>query len=312
MKPYFSISSTLLSLAFAFPGIAGQPNSLGEKQLSAAIVPVLATLSEDTGSAERIESADFLRIYTQEIAAAACYLYNGIESDLSLELLKEARHGFDLHLDALLNGNEALGIIGGEQRRKTVVELEEILSLWKPFAAATDALMANPNDGDAVHVIKSRNVTLFEKTDHLVSTVEGEYSNPAELLQSDVLTLEIVGRQAMMSQKIAKFACQIFTGDGSQEVAKGLSDAMRIYDVSLNALLNGMPEVGVIPAPTPEIRQALTEVLNDWEKTRPDLDTLLSTGTLSREKQIELFQHMSDEMHDLEKIAHKYVVFSKH
>ena len=71
----------------------------------------------DVGGAERIESGDLLRVYSQEVAAAACFYFNDIEAELSVELMTEAREGFDLHLAALKNGNQTLGINGAEERQ---------------------------------------------------------------------------------------------------------------------------------------------------------------------------------------------------
>ena len=82
---------------------------------------------------------------------------------------------------------------------------------------------------------------------------------------------------------------------------------MNIYEVSLTALIEGMPGVGVYAAPTPEIAEALKKVRADWQKMRPYLDDLLNGKEMARDLQIELFRHMADEMQDLEKIAHKYV-----
>ncbi|SHG67590.1 type IV pili methyl-accepting chemotaxis transducer N-terminal domain-containing protein [Marivita hallyeonensis] len=278
----------------------------------AELIDAAATFAEDTGSAERIESAEMLRTYTQEVAAAACFLYNDIDQTLSSKLMTEARAGFDKHIDALLNGNEELGIIGGEERRKTIVQLEDIRTAWGPIATATDTLLSKHDDDAAVSVIKSGNMPLFEMTNKLVSEMEGQYSDPAVLMQSDVLTLEIVGRQATMTQMIAKNACKIFSGNQSEDVRAELKQSMELYEVSLNALINGMPEVGIAPAPTEEIETALNGVLSDWQKMRPTFDTLLETGAMERDTQVEIFQHMASEMYELEDITHKYTIFSKH
>ncbi len=308
MSTQTALNSILIFATLATPLAAAEI----DKAALTNVKPVISTLAGDTGSAERIESAEYLRVYSQEVAAAACYLYNDIEAELSVEMLEETITGFDLHIDALLHGNEELGIIGGEPRRKTIIKMEEVKSAWMPISLAAKALAENPRDTDAVQVIKAENMALFELTHVLVSDLEGEYSNPAELMQSDVLTLEIVGRQAMMSQKIAKFACQMFTGDTSEQVKAGLKEAIRLYEVSLNALINGMPEVGIQPAPTEEIKTALTHVLEDWHEMRPELEGLLNGEEMSRDRQIELYRHMIDEMHELEEVAHAYVVFSKH
>jgi hypothetical protein len=148
-------------------------------------------------------------------------------------------------------------------------------------------------------------------TDVLVSELEGQYSDPAELLQVDVLMLEIVGRQAMMTQKIAKNACKIWSGDSSAEVRADLEKSVSIYEVSLNALLNGMPEVGLKPAPTEEIATGLTQLMADWTEVRPTVDMVMA-GSIERDALSALFHHMADEMHKLEELSHKYVAFSKH
>ena len=297
-----TVCSTMLAGAVAAGDIAD----------NADVIQVAATFAEDTGSAERIESAELLRTYTQEVAAAACFLYNDIDRELSVELLIEAHDGFDKHIDALLNGNETLGIIGGEQRRKTIAELETIKTAWAPVSKATEVLLEDPKNTDAVGIIKAKNMELFDMTNILVSDMEGQYADPAVLMQSDVLTLEIIGRQSTMSQMIAKNACKMFSGNTSDEIKSGLEQSMQIYELSMDALINGMPQMGIAPAPTDEIATALKHVRSDWAKTRPMLDTLIETGEMARDDQIEMFRHMADEMHELEEITHAYALFSKH
>ena len=270
-------------------------------------VELVATFAEDTGDVVRIESAEYLRTYSQEVAAAACYLYNDIDASLSRELLIEARQGFDKKWNALMNGDETLGIIGGEQRKKTIVKLESVNAVWSDMAQAVDALTANPSDSAAVNIIKSTNMELFELTDLLVTEVSAQYSNPSVLVQADALKLELVGRQAMMSQKIAKDACKIFTGNESPEIKENLSTSKAIYEATLGALLNGMPELGIQPAPTPEIASALETIQADWSSVRPILDTLVAGGMVERDQQVYLFKHLVEEMVRLEDLSHSYV-----
>ena len=270
------------------------------------------SFAEDTGEVARIESAEYLRTYTQEVASAACFLYNDIDTGLSSELLRESRVGFEKRLNALIHGNEELGIIGGEQRRKTALKLTKIGEEWAPIADAIDALLADPGNSQAVDVIKAKNMDLFEMTDIIVSDIEAQYANPAIIVQADVLLLEIVGRQAMMTQKIAKDACKVFTGDQSQEVKDLLQGSVQIYEASLDALLNGMPSLGIQPAPTPEIAEQLTAIQSDWATVRPIVDTLVQGGSVDRETQVYLFKHMVEEMVRLEELSHAYVQHSKY
>ncbi len=293
--------------AICFLGLALGSVVMAEETLGA---DQLVSFAPDTGDAIRIESAEYLRTYSQEIAAAACFLYNDIDAEFSAELLREARKGFDLRLNALLNGNEALGIIGGEQRRKTLVEIEAVQSSWAEISGSVDALLADSSNSAAVATIKAQNMPLFHKTDRLVTIVEGQYANPAVITQANVMLLELVGRQAMMTQKIAKDACKIFTGEASAEIADTLQKSVQVYDATLYALRNGMPQLGIQPAPTPEIDAALASIQNDWGKVSPIIERLVAGETIDRETQIFLFRHMVEEMVRLEDISHKYANYS--
>lgn len=296
--------TTLLCMSLAFAGTAAFASD-------AELVPA-STFAEDTGDVVRIESAEYLRTYSQEVAAAACFLYNDIDPVFSRDLLKEARDGFDLRWNALMNGDTSLGVIGGEARRKTQVKLSAVGEVWREMATAVDTLMADPSNSDAVDHIKANNLKLFDLTDLLVTHVSAQYSDPSILMQVDALKLEIVGRQAMMTQKIAKDACKIFTGDDRQVLKDNLSRSMGIYEASLDALLNGLPELGILPAPTPEIAKALEAIQADWRETRPVLDTLVSGETIDRDTQVFLFKHMVEEMVRLEDLSHSYVEFSRY
>lgn len=296
-----------LCLSLVLASAAAAENAAG----NALLVPA-STFAEDTGDVARIESAEYLRTYSQEVAAAACFYYNDIDAVLSRELLIEARNGFDMRMDALLNGSETLGIVGGEQRRKTIAKIEDVGATWAEMAGAVDALVANPQDTDAVNVIKAKNLELLEKTEVLVVQVEGQYANPAELMQVDALKLEIVGRAAMMTQKIAKDACKIFTGNDSASVKENLGVSMNNYEASIDALLNGMPQLGLQPAPTPAIAAQLESIQSDWEEVRPILEIALRGGEITRDKQVFLFKHMVEEMVRLSELTDSYVTYSKH
>lgn len=273
---------------------------------------VQAQLVEDIGAAERVEAADILRTMTQEVAAAACFLYTGIDTAESQRLMIEGRDKFNKNLDALLYGNTELNIIGGETRRKTIVFLEEIRDYWAPMSGAATALAADPDDSAAVGIIKANNVPLHDLTETLVSDIAGQYSNPAELLQADALLLDIVGRQGMLTQKISKNACKVWNGEELARSTSELTGAMQMFETSLGALLHGMPDVGVKAAPTPEIASALEGVLTDWSTTRPVIDTLLSAGAIDPDDKVVLFRAMNDKMYRLEKLAHKYALYSKY
>ncbi len=304
MKHKFRSTKAIFATTFGF--------CIASAAAATEMTPTAVSFVEDTGSAERIESAEYLRIYSQELVASACFLHNQIEPEMSAELFVEAQNGFEKHIKALMNGDEALGIIGGETRKKTLLGLNKINELWQEVDSAANKLLQDPGDLDALAVLKGHDAKLFKLTDKLLTVIETQYANPAEVVQADVLTIELVGRQAMMSQKIAKYACKIFTSDESDEAIESLRRVVGIYEATLNALLDGLPELGIMPAPTEEIKDKLLIVLDDWKSIRPSLDELKSGATVEKSAIEYLFHHLAEELHKLEEISHSYVAFSKH
>ncbi|MEO0829029.1 MAG: hypothetical protein AAFY03_01045 [Pseudomonadota bacterium] len=51
---------------------------------------------------------------------------------------------------------------------------------------------------------------------------------------------------------------------------------MQMFTLGVKALLDGMPELGVIPAPNDKIRSALLEVREDWDVIVKELDDIVA------------------------------------
>ena len=292
-------------LAIATPAISADNTTEPTDVMPVAYV-------ENTGDVARITSSKRLRTYSQEVAAAACFYHNDIDSAFSREVLIEAKSNFDVRLDALRDGNESLGMVGGEERPKTLAMLAEVGAIWTDVAASVDGLVANQNDAGAADAISARHAELFEKTDALANEMTAQYANPSVITQAGVLSLEMVGRQAMLAQKMAGDACQVIAGKGSPDILRTLSESASVYDATLDALINGMPALGLRAAPTPEIAGALREIKMDWGTVRPIVDTLVRGGSVDRDMQVYLFKHMVAEMTRLEEVSQAYAEDAKY
>ncbi|MEL6838642.1 MAG: type IV pili methyl-accepting chemotaxis transducer N-terminal domain-containing protein [Pseudomonadota bacterium] len=266
---------------------------------------------EDTGAAIRIEAGDELRVVSQEVPSAVCHLHNGVAQELSAELVIEGIEKFDRMFNALMNGDPDFGIIGGEERARTLRLMEELSGLWIPVRDAAYAVHNNPADTAAVSVVYTSASDLLDKTSVLLSELEAEYSNPVELLYEDAMLLEVSGRQAMLSQRISYLACRKWSGSADDEYIGLLRTAASQYDFAMQALQNGAPELGIKPPPTEEIALALQTVADDSALIREKMSSLFDDGTLTPDRAADLYTILADKMHKLEKIAHLYAEYSK-
>ncbi len=266
---------------------------------------------EDIGAADRIRAADRLRTLTQEISAATCFLHNDLLAEDNSALLTESIEEFGMLLDALLHGNADMQIIGQEERAKTVQEIEAIKAGWLPVHDAAKVVLTVPSDVDAANTIYSKSSYLLQTTSHLLSELEGEYAHPTQVLMSDVMLLEFAGRQAMLTQKIAYDSCLVWSGAGGEEHIAELTEVTVQFDHIARALHDGMPEAGIKPAPTDEIRVALEEVVQDWEGVLTYLRPLTDGDAIGPEDVSQISISMTEKMYRMEAIVALYANYSR-
>ncbi len=265
----------------------------------------------DPGASERLEAADRLRTLSHEVASAACHLAGGIAPDQSRKLMIEAKEDFIQITAALRHGDESLKILGEETDRVILEDLDTLDAEWAVTEAAVRVLMEDPSDSAALATIKAESELLYATSDHLLSELSGEYSNPVDLMQVDAILMDIVGRQAMLTQKMAKEACEIWTGNRSDDRVTALIESKDMFELGIRALHDGMPSLSIPPAPTPGIRYALEGVLADWSIVQGHME-LVKAGTIGEVEKEELYALLNKKMYELEDIVHLYVAFSKH
>lgn len=276
-------------------------------------VPVLASFAEDTtGDVARIGAAKTLRTFSQKIPTIACFLYNGIDVSENRERLEAAGYTFERKLSALRDGDDDLGIIGGETRRKTLARLDQVDELWSEMEGAVTKLIAAPEDASALALVKGRNIEFFEVTDLLVTEVSGQYANPSILDKGQALRLNIVSRTSAMTQKIAKNICMSVTYPDAPEFKERLQDAAGIYAASLTALRHGMPEMGIQAAPTPEIEVELDRLVESWGALKPDVDAVLQGEILSGDAKADFFTKIVVDMGAIEELMFAYKEYAKY
>ena len=226
--------------------------------------PILnAAYIEDVSPTERINLSGKLRMLSQRVPSAACHLAAGIDPKGSRALLEGAKTEFESILHALEFGSAELSVNGEETRRKTLMKVHTLGALWGPYQTTVDEVLAGETDAPRIQSLLTDSMTVLGSAKLLVSEISGQYSNPAEMTQSSAMVIDIAGRQRMLTQKIAKEACAAWSGL-SDTVASDLAGTMQMFDASLTALINGMPEAGIKKPTNTTIEAGLTTVYQDW------------------------------------------------
>ncbi|MEM9344935.1 MAG: type IV pili methyl-accepting chemotaxis transducer N-terminal domain-containing protein [Pseudomonadota bacterium] len=269
------------------------------------------TRDVESDGADRIRLADRLTMLTQRVAAASCALTSDVATQEAYFHLEEAMHEIDIILVALTDGNEALHILGPEHDRRTLHDIEGLRQEWLDTHGAVEDVLRDGHDVDAAHVIDDHNLKLLELSTVLVADIMGQYSHPYEMTQSDAMLITIAGRQRMLTQKMAKDACEIWTGYHAEEGRADLIETMAVFENSLNALRFGMPNAGVKEAPTDEIRADLDSILGRWAVIRGNLDLLIAGEDLDMDQKFEIFHDFNVELDELDHLIQDYALYAK-
>ncbi len=244
---------------------------------------------EDIGASQRVDLSGKLRMLSQRIPAAACNFAAGIDTDATGAMLKAAAAEFQQIVDALEFGDESLGIIGAEERRKTRVGLRKLRELWEPMSATATAIADGDSAADTLTQLATQSEAVLEMAKLLVSEISGQYADPTALLQADALIIDIAGRQRMLSQRMSKNICLIASGISVDAATAQLSGTAQMFDASLGALRNGMADAGIKPPPNAEIEAGLDVVIADWAQLQPIVAATLAGEAINNTTRSDMF-----------------------
>ena len=273
--------------------------------------PAQAQFVEEVGASQRIDLSGKLRMLSERIPALACNRQAGISPETTSELLAQATTEFDTIIQALKFGNEDIGIIGAEERRKTIAAIDVVLEHWTSLHAAVDDIAATGGNIDEVILLAQNAKPMLAEAKLLVSEISAQYADPTELLQSDALVIDFAGRQRMLAQKMSKDVCLIETGVEVEASKAELASTSQLFDTTLNALRNGMPEAGIAAASEPEIVAGLDVVHKDWMELQPAIELALAGQVLSIEERSLILTNFDRMTADMNAVVGLYSAASK-
>lgn len=271
----------------------------------------MAGYVEEDGGTQRINSAGRFRSLSQRIPAVACVLVYSEDAEAMAPMLTKAGKRFNRILNALRVGDDELGIYGKEEKRRVLVHLDELSALWEPIFKASENISAGTNVEESLQYISENNMALLQAAKLLVTEIEAEYANPVDITVSEALLINYSGRQRMLSQKVAKEACGVATGNAALGSVDDLKATVSMFNATLMALKNGMPEAGLMAAPTDQIKEQLESSIKDWEGISAITSQITGEGSIDGKAMIDLFWSLDAARKTMNKITGLYADFAK-
>ena len=247
-------------------------------------VPVAAASDAPTAqeAARKINIAGRQRMLSQRMAKAACLMAQDVAATTAFDQMTQAFNLFQKSDTALRTGDAAMKL-KPEKFPKVLNALSAIDEHWAVYKIVIENGIENASikndqldamDGASLRVLKFMNIAVF-KTARAYAAVSAEV--PLGL----AITVDVAGRQRMLTQKAVKEACLMRSAKDPADHAARLAGTVELFDTSLKALQEGFADVGVIAPPTPELARELQKVGELWAPVKKILDRAAEGDKLS-------------------------------
>ncbi|MEL6641313.1 MAG: type IV pili methyl-accepting chemotaxis transducer N-terminal domain-containing protein, partial [Pseudomonadota bacterium] len=263
----------------------------------------------DIGATERVNFAGKLRMLSQRVAAAACNYAAGVDTQSNLDILLASQSEFQKITRGLEFGDADLRIVGEESRSRTVHAIQRLNDEWANVSLAIDKTVQGDDLAGNVALITDRNMDVLGHAKLLASEIAGQYSDPAAMLLSDAMLIDISGRQRMLTQKMSKETCLAWNGDAA--AAEALPATMQTFEVSLLALRDGLPAAGINAAPTEDIHTGLEAIYQEWTDLKPQLEAAAQGVAADDATRSAVTTRLNVMLKDMNAVVGLYTIFGK-
>lgn len=298
-----------LTLTLALAPVLATPTALARDIISGDTTDI-AEIQIVSDSSDRIDIADQLPMLGQRVAASACVLTSGIEVEKSLAILDTSYRQFERITTALRDGDADMNIPEPETRRITLHDIDQVWGTWATTHDAVLEILEDTTDVDAAHIIDDHNLEVLEATTVLAGDIAAQYTHPYEITQDNALLISLASRQRMLTQKMIKDSCEIWTHYHEDEGRADLQQTMQIFENSMLALRDGMPSLGVKAAPTAEIKEDLNAILKRWKIIKHNQERLVAGEEIAVEDKSEIFVDLNLELAELNQLVTHYTAYA--
>lgn len=224
----------------------------------------------DVEAVRVLDIAGHQRMLSERVVKSACLSVAEINFSANFDDLRQAFDEYKTAHYGILNGSEALGI-----RASTFEDVTSALSIVSDDLTAFAPYVEGMVNSGGISVVdlnnmNERGLTVLASMTKTTDTLARVYGESLDSLSvGETLTLNIAGRQRMLSQKMVKEMCLMHVNGTRSSSVEG---TVALFDASLNALVSGFPGAGIIAPPNQAVSDRLAEVVSIWANLKPIAD----------------------------------------
>ncbi|WP_342075988.1 hypothetical protein [Yoonia sp. SS1-5] len=248
------------------------PNKRSIRLSSMAVLAAIGTTfgaasaAEEGAAQSQLIMTSALNSFVHQTVASACMINADVAVQTEMQELADMRNTFNAHLTTLVADGK-------------IAEDDAVFVGWRPFDESISMILAGDRPDAYIKTMKKAQPALEFATLALLDESVNAYGEAEGATTSEILTLDLLERQDILIHKIKLQACEMAAETPSVEAKATLDDLVDLYQVSLTALTNGMPEVGIAAPTDYAANQVLAAASFDWRNMQPVLQSIAENGT---------------------------------
>lgn len=244
---------------------------------------------EGSDASEKINIAGRQRMLSQKMAKAACFVGLGTNQEASLAEVQDAHASFGASLIALRDGDAEQGLLK-EGHQSVIDSLNAVEEDWARYSTAISGVIENPGTASSqLPVIAELNLPVLAKSNAAVQEMERSYGGAGSVSEERARTINVAGKQRMLSQRAAKEFCFFAAGLEPEISRSRLVATVNEFDTAMSNLISGS---GGLETPLPALVRDLERVQNIWADVRKEYQSVID-GATPTEEQIALVAERS-------------------
>jgi hypothetical protein len=240
------------------------------------------------GSAETHEIGDSVQVHTvhmagesrslaQHIVMELLLAAQGVETADKLVDIQEARQECAHILKGLRQSDERLAL-RGTSNPEILDDLDKVDALWARFdAKVAESIASGQISRQHVKAIDSLSGPLLSAMDGMVAAFE-YFAYGGRTFSVLSRTVNVAQQQSSLTHKMAKEYLLIAYGHEVERNQIRLAETFAKFDRVLTGLVNGDPELRVLPAPNPVLKEQYAVVQRLWDDFRPIIESAAKSG----------------------------------
>jgi len=248
--------------------LLGSPHMLNATNIQLDMASLVDDLmSGSNAMKKRINRSGKQRMLTQRMTKLALLISLNIDKDKNQKSLLKFANLYNDTLAEFKAGKTDLGFTK-EATLKIDKQIIIVEKLWKDFLSNVKTLADGKDKGDkALDYLTSHNKPLLKESNILVSLYEKSNTSQNYMEKAMVKIVNLAGRQRMLTQKMTKE--KLMCVKGKKEYKKSLIKTIKLFDDSLDTLMNGNPAEQISKPSNKKIKDQLAKVKILWDELKP-------------------------------------------